>query len=215
MRRLRNFVLTSLLGGLAVILPLLLFVALARWLAGILEELTRPLATLIGPHIAGGEAVAFGVAVLAMLAACFVTGVLLRTRVGAMAWESIDHLLARLTPGYRTLRDTVGQLLGAGPGAGSLRGEVALVRLAGAGSPVRQIAIVTARHADGSFTVYVPTAPLPTQGFVYHLQPEVVTLCPEISFEAAMRVVLACGSGAAELPGPGVIARGQGAAPTS
>lgn len=199
MRRLRNFMLTSLLGGLAVILPLLLFVALARWLAGLLRELTRPLAEIIGPHIAGGDTLAFGVAVLAMLAACFLTGVLLRTRVGAMAWESIDHLLARLTPGYSTLRDTVGQLLGAGQGAGALRGEVALVRLAGPTSAVSQIAIVTARHPDGSFTVYVPTAPLPTQGFVYHLRPEVVELRPEIGFEAAMRVVLACGSGAADL----------------
>lgn len=203
MRRLRNFVLTSLLGGLAVILPILLFVALARWLAGLLRELTQPLAAMIGPHLAGGDTVAFAVAVLAVLAACFLTGVLLRTRLGAMAWESIDHLLARLTPGYRTLRDTVGQLLGVGQGAGALRGEVALVRLAGPTSPVRQIAIVTARHTDGSFTVYVPTAPLPTQGFVYHLRADVVELRPDIGFEAAMRVVLACGSGAAELLGTG------------
>jgi uncharacterized membrane protein len=201
MRRLRNFVLTSLLGGLAVILPLLLFVALARWLSGLLRELTRPLAEVIGPHLAGGDTVAFAVAVAVMLAACFLTGVLLRTRIGAMAWESIDHVLARLTPGYGTLRDTVGQLLGSGKGAGALRGEVALVRLAGPQSPVSQIAIVTARHADGSFTVYVPTAPLPTQGFVYHLRPEVVELRPDIGFEAAMRVVLACGSGAAALFG--------------
>jgi uncharacterized membrane protein len=92
-------------------------------------------------------------------------------------------------------------LLGAGQGTGALRGEVALVRLNGPQSPVSQIAIVTARHADGSFTVYVPTAPLPTQGFVYHLRPEVVELHPEIGFEAAMRVVLACGSGAADLLG--------------
>ncbi len=201
MRKLRNFVLTAMLGGLAVILPLLLFVALARWLAGLLRELTLPLADLIGPHIAGGGTVAFAVAVAAMLAACFLTGILLRTRVGAMAWESIDVLLARLTPGYGTLRDTVVQLLGAGQGAGNLRGEVALVRLWGPESAVAQIAIVTARHADGSFTVYVPTAPLPTQGFVYHLRPEVVELRPDIGFESAMRVVLACGSGAAELFG--------------
>lgn len=201
MRRLRNFILTSLLGGLAVILPLLLFVAIARWLAGLLQELTRPLAQVIGPHLAGGDTLAFAVAVLGMLAACFLTGIVLRTRVGAMAWESIDHLLARLTPGYRTLRDTVAQLLGAGQGAGGLRGEVALVRLAGPSSPVSQIAIVTARHVDGSFTVYVPTAPLPTQGFVYHVRPEVVELRPDIAFEAAMRVVLACGSGAGELLG--------------
>ncbi len=201
MRKLRNFVLTAMLGGLAVILPLLLFVALARWFAGLLRELTQPLAGVIGPHIAGGDSLAFAVAVAVMLAACFLTGILLRTRVGAMTWESIDHLLERLTPGYRTVRDTVGQLLGAGQGAGALRGEVALVRLNGPQSPVSQIAIVTARHADGSFTVYVPTAPLPTQGFVYHLRPEVVELHPEIGFEAAMRVVLACGSGAADLLG--------------
>ena len=199
MRKLRSFVLTALLGGLAVILPLLLFVAIARWLAGMLRELTRPLAQVIGPHIAGGDTVAFMVALLALLLACFVTGILVRTRFGGMLWDTVDHVLAKLTPGYATLRDTVGQLLGAGQGSSALRGDVALVRLAGPGSAVSQLAIVTARHTDGSFTVYVPTAPLPTQGFVYHLRPEVVELRPEISFEAAMRMVLACGSGAADL----------------
>lgn len=82
---------------------------------------------------------------------------------------------------------------------GGLAVILPLLRLAGPHSAVSQLAIVTARHDDGSFTVYVPTAPLPTQGFVYHLRPDVVELRPEISFEAAMRMVLACGSGAADL----------------
>jgi uncharacterized membrane protein len=49
--------------------------------------------------------------------------------------------------------------------------------------------------------VYVPTAPLPTQGFVYHLQPACVQIQPDVSFEAAMRMVLACGAGAGDLFG--------------
>ena len=56
-----------------------------------------------------------------------------------------------------------------------------------------------ARHAGGGFTVYVPTAPLPTQGFVYHLPGECVQLLPQVRIEVAMRMVFACGAGAAEM----------------
>lgn len=201
MSRLRSFVLTTMLGGLAVFLPVLLFLALARWLAGLLQGLTAPLATALERHVGGGQSVAFIAALACLLLACFVTGMLVRTRVGAMVHGWVDGAFGRLAPGYRTVRDTVVQLLGAGsPGApGALRGDVALVRVHGPRSCVAQVAIVTSRHADGSFSVFVPTAPLPTQGFVYHVGGECVQLLQGVSIEAAMRMVIACGAGAADL----------------
>jgi uncharacterized membrane protein len=63
--------------------------------------------------------------------------------------------------------------------------------------------IVTARHANGDYTVYVPTAPIPTSGFVYHLAADCVELLPHISVETAMRTVISCGSGSQIISEPG------------
>lgn len=200
MQRLRSFVLLTLLGGIAVILPLLLFVLLARWVLGVLRDLALPLAVPLGERIDANAPLSIALVLAALLLICFVTGLVVRTPIGAWLHEHVDEWLSRIAPGYRMVRDTVGQLLGSRESS-RLRGEVALVRLFGAENTVRQVAIVTSSHADGSFTVYVPTAPLPTQGFVYHLQPDCVYLLPDIHFEAAMRMVLACGAGSADLIG--------------
>lgn len=65
----------------------------------------------------------------------------------------------------------------------------------GRSAGVSVTAIVTAKHVNGDYTVYVPTAPIPTSGFVYHLAAECVDLLPHVGVEEAMRTVIACGSG--------------------
>lgn len=52
----------------------------------------------------------------------------------------------------------------------------------------------------GLYTVCVPTAPVPTQGFVY-LPADCLWLLPGARVADAMRVVFACGAGAAEVLG--------------
>ncbi len=210
MSRLRSFVMLTVLGGLAVILPLVLFVALARWLIGLLANFTAPLAETLGVHLGGGTPLPLLAVVALLVALCFVTGLAVRTRIGALLHDRLDALLGRLAPGYRAVRDTVGQLLGSADRE-ALRGEVALVAIHGPRSPARQLGIVTARHDDGTLTVYVPTAPVPTQGFVYHLPPECVRLLPEVSVTNAMRMVFACGAGAADILSGAVCGVAQGA----
>lgn len=199
MSRVRSFVVLTLVGGLAVILPLVLFLLLVGWLAGLLHELALPLTTAMAERWGLGEPFASLTVLVLVLGLCFFLGLVVRTRLGSVLHARFDAWLGRLAPGYRMVRDTVAQLFGSGE-RGMLRGEVAFVRMYGPGSAVRQAGIVTARH-EGVFTVYVPTAPLPTQGFVYHLPADCVELRPELSIEDVMRMVFACGAGAAQLLG--------------
>jgi uncharacterized membrane protein len=89
--------------------------------------------------------------------------------------------------------------IGGGAGEGVLSGPVARVRIHGADNPLSVTAIVTSRHANGDFTVYVPTAPVPTSGFVYHVPASCVDILPNVTVEAAMKSIVACGSGSANL----------------
>mgnify|MGYP003344590625 CR=1 FL=1 len=54
-------------------------------------------------------------------------------------------------------------------------------------------------HGAMGFTVYVPTAPIPTAGFVYHLPAGQVEILKGVPIQAAMRMIIACGGGAADL----------------
>jgi uncharacterized membrane protein len=73
------------------------------------------------------------------------------------------------------------------------------VWLYGRDTDVSVTALVTSRHADGHVTVFVPTGPNPTSGFIYHLDASLVELHPEIGVESMMKTVVSCGAGTAHL----------------
>lgn len=188
-----------LLGGLAVVLPSLLLLMVLQWLVLLMADLLGPLTELVSRRAGFDRWLALAAVAVLLLAACFGIGLVVRTRIGRWLHEVLENGLARVVPGYRITRDLVQELLGGHEGARLLGGEPALARIHGLESPVKVTAIVTSRHADGGYTVYVPTAPFPTSGFVYHLPADCVELLPGVSVEAALRTVITCGAGSAEV----------------
>lgn len=192
-------VLLIFLGGLAVVLPAALVLMVMQWLFALLTEQLRPLTGLVSREAGLDDALALFAVALVMLALCFSVGLAVRTRIGRWLHEVVDGGLAKVIPGYRATSGLVRELLGGGEGSRLLSGEPVLARIHGLDSPVKVTAIVTSRHADGGYTVYVPTAPFPTSGFVYHLPPECVEFLPGVTLETALRTVIACGAGSAEV----------------
>jgi uncharacterized membrane protein len=197
--RMKRHVLLIFLGGLAVVLPAALVLMVMQWLFVLVTDLLRPLTQLLSREAGLNELVALVAVAALMLATCFSVGLAVRTRIGRWLHEVVDAGLAKVVPGYRTTSGLVRELLGRGETSRALSGDPALARIHGLDSPVQVTAIVTSRHADGGYTVYVPTAPFPTSGFIYHLPPECVELLPGVSLEAVLRTVIACGAGSAEV----------------
>lgn len=195
----KRHVLLILLGGLAVVLPAALVLMVMQWLFALVTDLLRPLTQLLSREAGVNDAVALLAVAALMLVTCFSVGLAVRTRIGRWLHEVVDAGLAKVVPGYRATSGLVRELLGSGETSRVLSGEPALARIHGLESPVKVTAIVTSRHADGGYTVYVPTAPFPTSGFVYHLPPECVEFLPGVSLETALRTVIACGAGSAEV----------------
>lgn len=195
MKRLRSFVSITLIGGFMVILPIAIFILLLDWLLGLVSQLIRPLSDWLVEQTAFTNLVAdiFGVALLSV--ACFLIGLFIKTSLGEWIHDQIDVWLSKLAPGYKTIREVVSQLLGGEGNTSLLKGEVCRAYIMGRAAGVSVTAIVTAKHTNGDLTVYVPTAPIPTSGFVYHLSAECVDLLPHVSVEEAMRTVISCGSG--------------------
>lgn len=195
MKRWQSFISLTLLGGLGVILPLAIFIIVLVWLFGLLGSVVSPLSNLLGRLMPINDNLADGLSILIVLGVCFTIGMLVKTQVGQWLHKKIDALLTRLAPGYRTIREVVAQVLGGDENSSLLRGQVCRAWILGREHPTSTTGIVTAKHADGGFTVYVPTAPVPSSGLVYHLPADCVELLPHVSVEEAMRTVIACGAG--------------------
>lgn len=195
MKRLRSFVSITLIGGFMVILPIAIFLWLVEWLLDVVRSIIQPLSHWLVEQTAFTNHIADVLGVLLLLCAFFLIGLFIKTSVGEWVHDQLDAWLTRLAPGYKTIREVVSQLLGGEGNTSLLKGEVCRAYVMGRAAGVSVTAIVTAKHGNGDYTVYVPTAPIPTSGFVYHLSAECVDLLPHISVEAAMRTVIACGSG--------------------
>lgn len=201
MKRLRSFVSITLLGGFMVVLPIAIFIWLVEWLLGVVRQIIRPLSEWLVQLVIVNHYVADFIGVLLMLVACFLIGAFIKTNLGGWLHDIVDTWLTRMAPGYRTIREVVSQLLGGDGNSSLLKGEVCRAYIMGRAAGVSVTGIVTAKHPNGDLTVYVPTAPIPTSGFIYHLDASCVDLLPHINVEEAMRTVIACGSGSQIISG--------------
>nr|WP_029249963.1 DUF502 domain-containing protein [Microbulbifer agarilyticus] len=199
MTRIKAFITLTLLGGLAVVLPIAIFILLFQWLFGQISELVAPATQWMQAHTEFKDSFARLIVIALSLGICFVIGLLVKTSVGRWIHKHLDFWLGKLAPGYNTIKDLVLQFIGGGGTEGVLSGPVARARIHGASNPLSVTAIVTSIHDNGDYTVYVPTAPVPTSGFVYHLPPDCVEILPHVSVEAAMKSIVACGSGSGTL----------------
>lgn len=197
LQRTKNFLRTTILGGIIVILPTIILVLAFKWLFGVVAEAIRPLTNLVVGTIPlpdrYDQTIATLIVLAVIVATCFFVGLFVRTRIGRWVYEGFENSLLSKTPGYKMVKETVNQFLGK---KASPFGSVALARIFE--NDTKVTAFVTDRHADGTVTVFVPTGPNPTSGFIYHLDQKYVHPV-KVSVEEAMRSVIACGAGSGKL----------------
>lgn len=193
MKRLQSFIKTSLLGGIAVVLPAVIFFFIFRWLFRWITDLIQPLTDIVTRKLPFPELTADVIVIALILSACFIIGVIVRTKAGQFLHTHLENRILRIAPGYPMIKSIVGQFLGRQEQPFS---RVALVRAFQ--NDTLMTAFITDRHADGRFSVFVPTGPNPTTGFIFHLQPQYVHPV-SVSVEEAFRTVIGCGAGSSSL----------------
>lgn len=199
MPKTKAFIKRSLIGGLLVILPIAILVFFFRWIFDLITELLTPLSDLLiksygMPHLAADL-----LAVLLIILLCFVIGSLISTSIGKWAHEHFDGYLAKLAPGYRMIKEIINQFFGDNADSPFKNGQVARVKLFGKDIGTSVTALVTSQHADGTYTIFIPTGPNPTSGMIYHVAADLVELLPHIKVDSAMRTIISCGAGSNEL----------------
>lgn len=193
MGKLREFVKSTLVGGLLVLLPLGILAYVAMWFFGLIRKAIGPLTQIVAEKSRYQHAAADLIAVALLVGLCFVVGVLIRTRLGIWSYALVETGLLRRIPGYSMIKETVNQFLGKKKSPFS---AVALAQIFDNDTLVS--AFITDTHDDGGYTVFVPTGPNPTSGNIYHLKAENV-FPVSVSVEDAMRSIISCGAGSSLL----------------
>ena len=187
MRRFGEFVLSSLVRGLLIIIPLYLAVLLLLKAMKSLAGLVRPLAMLLPEWIPAEKLLSL----LLVLLVCFLVGASLRTRAGRSVRERIEKSLFEKIPGYALIRSLTQRMAGKDEESAW---KPALVEIEDALVP----GFIIEEHEDERFTVFVPSVPTPFAGAVYVLDRARVHPL-DVPFTQAIKVVSKWGSGSKEL----------------
>ncbi len=187
MRSLAEFTKTTLIGGVLVLLPVYLSVLLLlKALAGV--------AGLVSPIARGlPEALPFRdvLAILLLIAACFVCGVAVRTGPGLRAKNAVEHALLEKIPGYALIRGLAGRIVGK---EDEQTFTVVLAEIEEALVP----AFLVEECDDDRVAIFVPSVPTPAAGTIYIIAKARVHPV-DVPFTRAVSVISKWGGGSREL----------------
>ncbi|MFZ4427160.1 MAG: DUF502 domain-containing protein [Saprospiraceae bacterium] len=194
LQRARSFLFTAIIGGLVVILPVTLLIWLLRSAVVLIAGFLNPVKSLLQlPEEWAGWLVDLGAFFIAILF-FFLIGVIMQTRVGRLFFRELEERLLAPLPLYTVLRDVVQQITGYGK-----RTPFRDVVLADVYSnPTRMLGFVVDELPDDYLSLFVPTGPNPTNGFIFFCHKSQVTYL-NVRPEDAVRVVIGVGTGAAAL----------------
>lgn len=193
MNRFKTFSMTSLLGGITVILPVALLFGAFGWVFKLITGIIQPLTHILVVKSDMKEIVGHLIVLTIILIVCFLLGIIVKTSIGKFIHGSLEKTILKKIPGYSLVKETVLQFVG---NKKSPFSSVALVNIFC--NDTLATAFVTDEHDDGSFTVFVPTGPNPTSGNIFHLKSKYVHKL-DVSVEDTMRSIISCGSGSNKL----------------
>ena len=156
MKQVIEFIKTTMLGGALVIIPAALVVFLLAKVARGLKGALDPLAAKLPPTIQ----LPYMTEIVAVLALCFLAGLVIRTRPGRWIGYLFEHHVFDRVPGYALVKGLTGQTVSGTMGHGMIP---ALVEMEDGLVP----AFIIERRDDGYVTVFVPSPPNPTSGQAY------------------------------------------------
>ncbi|MGB5848919.1 MAG: DUF502 domain-containing protein [Ignavibacteriaceae bacterium] len=193
MNKIKSFIKTTLLGGALVVLPIVILILVFKWLYEFMADKIEPLTYIISETAMLQEFYSSLLAVIIILLIFFLVGISVKTRLGKYSFNYLEKQFFIRLPLYKLIKETTFQLVGSEK---TLFKYVALVKLFA--NDTRVTAFITEEHEDGSYTVFVPSAPAPTAGFIYHLPRDKVQII-NYPVDKAMKTILSFGAGSKEL----------------
>jgi uncharacterized membrane protein len=187
MRAIAEFTKTTLIGGVLVLMPIYLSVLLLiKAFAGVMG-LVSPITHGLPPTLPFREMLAL----LLLIAACFVCGVAVRTGPGLRAKNALERNLLEKIPGYALIRGLAGRIAGK---EDEHTFDVVLAEIEEALVP----AFLIEECDDDHCAIFVPSVPTPAAGSIYIIAKARVHPV-DVPFTQAISVISKWGAGSSEL----------------
>ena len=150
---------TTLLGGLFVLLPVLLFYLLLTEALQAVVGLATPIADLFPKGTFDQAKAQVLIALALLLGVSFLIGLVIRSSMGRRLGSRIEAVTLGRLPGYNAIK----QLIAGFAGKGDSSFQPALLN---SSDNEQELAYVVEDHNDGKVTVLIPWAPTPFAGSV-------------------------------------------------
>jgi len=187
MKAVREFVVSTLVGGIFIVVPV--YLAIVLLLKGMQSagRLVKPFAAMVPDWL---PAETF-FSLLLVLLVCFLVGAAVRTKPGRAIREKMEKVFFERLPGYGLLRSLTQRLAG---DTEESAWQPALAEIEDALVP----SFIIEELADGRYTVFVPSIPTPFAGAVYVLDRARVHPV-DVPFTQAVRTISRWGSGSGDM----------------
>lgn len=182
---------TTLIGGIVLLLPLVVVLAVVAQGLALVKQAAAPLIAMLPNASVGGVALATLAALALLLLLCFAAGLLARAALARRLSETFENRLHALYPRYTVLKGMTQGMTG----DRGLQGlSVVLARF----EEQSVLAMEVERLADGRVVLFVPGAPDPWQGSVVVVDPQRVQALP-VKLADLNRTLKGLGRGSAAL----------------
>lgn len=198
-KRERNYFLDTLFKGIQVLIPIIVLWIVLNWVFGLIIDFTLPLSNLFDPGQNDPHWIFKLIALLIVLGIIFCFGLIVKNRKGREKFQVFENRYLRQIPLYGLILETVNQFTGLKEMPFK---KVVLI------DPFKTGVIMTGFITDNIkgklFTVFVPTAPNPTNGFIYHVKKDQITFT-DANPEQVMRSIVGMGTGTSQFISPEII----------
>ena len=188
LEKLGKFFLTTILGGLFVILPISIFFIIVRFALDFLMNIISPLSNLLRFSEATPKWTADLMAVMIIMLFFFIIGLIVQMPRGKAYFKYMERKYLEMIPMYSTIRETVHQF------TGKTKPFSQVVMADVFGNDTRMVGFITDELENDMYSIFVPTGPNPTNGFVFHVKRHQLEFI-EARSEDAMRSIIAVGTG--------------------
>lgn len=190
----RNFIKTTIIGGLVVILPAAILYLVVTFVFYTVSGVVKPLLGLSDAHEVFKYPLLVDLfAFVFLVLFCFLIGLFVSTAKGKRMIESMENRLLKKLPYYGMIKEAVQQLMG---NSNMNLFKVVLIDLYG--TDTLTTGFLTDETQGEYCTVFVPTGPNPTSGFIYHVKRSQIKVV-DVKAEEAMRSIIGVGTGSANI----------------
>lgn len=181
------------LNGVLISLPLIIFLLLIYWLFKVILGVLTPITFVLSPDMEEISWYVHLISFLILLGFFFVMGKIAQQRMGKSLMQTVEKKYLCQIPLYNMIRDTVQQFSGVKKMPFT---QVVLIDPYNTG--VFLTGFVTEEIKKDFFTIFVPTAPNPLNGNIYHV-PKARLIFVPVGTDAAMRTIVGMGTGSSYL----------------